>query len=632
MGTVTRGGGESGFARRRESPHAVAFPFVAVTGLELAKQALLLLAVDPALKGVLIASPPGWGKSLLARSFQALVPELPWVELPLGATEDRLLGGLDFQRTLSTGKPQTTRGILGSAHRGIVHVDGVNLLDGRLARHLASALNRGFVDLEREGISDRLASDFGLVGTYNPEEGAVAAALADSVAIHVLDPGELSGEERLEMLGRVAAFDRDPVGFARWHAGATRLLRRRIEEARSRLVSVDASAGDRRRLSQAALDLGVEGSRADIFALAVARAHAAFMERSWVVDEDIRAAVRLVLLPRAVAAGVTPIPAPQPDTAEGEDGGPSPPMPRGASEDLVLPAFDCPAPKNALRLPPRSGPANNRQPGRGSHSSPRREWNRGRFQRAVEAREGANKVALAATLRAAAPSQKLRQAAHGSPAIQIAESDLRFKQFRHNASIRIVFAVDASGSMAMNRIQQAKGAVIRLLDQAQRDRDEVALIGFRGSHAEVLMPPSRSVERARQALDSLPVGGGTPLAAGLEEALRLARCVPASGPRDTLLVLLTDGKANVPRQPQEGVERQETIWREIEQVCAALTGEGVVSVVIDTTQREVSDGEAARLAILLNGRAVHLPRPDPDSVYQTIAAAAATVRRAGKYA
>lgn len=623
-----------GMGTRRGMGSPAPFPFVAVAGMEQAKRALLLLAIEPALKGVLIASGPGAGKSLLARSFQSLVPDLPWVELPLGTTEDRLLGGLDLERTLATGRPQIAAGLLGRAHRGIVHVDGVNLLDRSLARHLASALNRGIVHLEREGLSAQLASDFALIGTYDPEEGAVAASLADSLAIQVAEPGGLSSEQRGELLGRIAAFDRDPIGFARRHAERTALLRRRIEEARNRLGAVDASAGDRRRLSEAALRLGVEGNRADIFALAVARAHAAFLERAALDEEDLQAAVELVLHPRSKTGTACAFPfSPPPPEAAKQDHRLSPSLPRGARDELVLAALDCTAPQDILRLPHRSGSGNDRHPGRDSRSPERRDWNRGRCLRAVAARPEANKIALAATLRAAAPYQKRRrQAAPEPPAIRVAASDLRFKQFRHNASIRILFAVDASGSMAMNRIQQAKGAVMRLLDQAYRDRDEIALIGFRGNRAELLLPPSRSVELARHALDALPVGGGTPLAAGLEEALRLTRCARLSGPRDTLLVVLTDGKANVPRQPQAGVERREAIWRDVEQVCAALVREGVASVVIDTTQREVSSGQTARLAGLLGGRVVHLPRPDPDAVYETIAAAAATVRRTGTHA
>ncbi len=566
---------------------AAVFPFVAVPGMDLAKRALLLVSIEPALKGVLLATGRGTGKSLLARSVRSLFPALPWVELPLGTAEDRLLGGLDLERTLAAGRPQIAAGLLGRAHGGILHVDGINLLDRRLARHLAAAVNRGIVRVERDGLSTQYASDFVLVGTYDPEEGAVSASLADSVAIHVMDHGVLSKEHRVELLRGVAAFDRDPVDLASRHAEATSLLRRRIDEARSRLAAVDASVSDRRRLSQAALRLGVEGNRADIFALAVARAHAAFMKRRSVDEEDLRAAVRLVLLPRAAGGSVSGAAASRalspersqaaterPGTADSSErlrrpapltGEPSTGTAgRAALDDLVMAALDCAVPEDVRRLPPGDSSSNDRHTGRNSDSE-RRDWNRGRCVRAVAARPEANKVALAATLLAAAPHQKRRrQSAPESPVIRVEASDLRFKQFRQNASIRILFAVDASGSMAMNRIQQAKGAAVRLLDGAYRDRDEIALIGFRGDRAELLLPPSRSIELAKRALDALPVGGGTPLAAALETALHLTRCARPSDARDTLLVILTDGKANVPRRPHAGLERRDAIWRDVE--------------------------------------------------------------------
>jgi len=327
------------------------------------------------------------------------------------------------------------------------------------------------------------------------------------------------------------------------------------------------------------------------------------MGRTALDEEDLKAAVRLVLLPRATLQGA----AAANDSAVRDSGEPEQACP-GTVEDLVLEAVDCAAPQDIPRSPKRWA------------------WNRGRSVRAVPARRGATKIAIAATLAAAAPHQKLRRSTADGPAIKIAAGDLRFKQFRQSAPMRIVFAVDASGSMAMNRIEHAKGAVIRLLKRAYRDRDEIALIGFRGDEAEVLLGPGRSVERAKRALDALPVGGGTPLAAGLEAASRVCRRVRPSDPRETLLVILTDGRANVPRRPDA------VLWEDIEEACRDLRREAVVSVVIDTTRREVSGGEAGRLARLLGARLVHLPNPGPDAVYEAVAAEAAAVRRSGKHA
>jgi magnesium chelatase subunit D len=202
-------------------------------------------------------------------------------------------------------------------------------------------------------------------------------------------------------------------------------------------------------------------------------------------------------------------------------------------------------------------------------------------------------------------------------------SDLRFKEFKQSAGMLVIFGVDASGSMALNRINQAKGALIRLLREAYLHRDRVALLTFRGDRAEVLLPPSRSVELAKRALDALPAGGGTPLAAGLHAALDLARRARHSNLRQALLVLFTDGRPNV-------ALGQEAIWGELEKVCAVLQSEGVASVVIDTSHHTNSSGGAERLAQLLGGRHVNLPRPDAVAVYDAVSTARARFQRKGR--
>jgi magnesium chelatase subunit D len=632
---------------------AAAFPFSAVAATDLAKQALLLLAVDPGLKGVLISGGPGTAKSLLARSFRLLLAdrrrgqEPPFVEVPLGVTEDRLLGGLNLERTLLTGRRQMTGGLLAKAHGGVLYVDEINLLDRSLTHHIATALDAGMIRFEREGLGAEFLSDFAFIGTYDPVEREVSAPLIDSVGLHVSEAGGLASQERVEMLHRVAAFDRDPPAFAGQYAAETALLQERIAEARGRLPEVDLRPDDQRRLSQAALGLGVEGHRADIFAVRLTRARAALMGRTRVEEEDLEAAVRLVLWPRARVPGPrrAPVqseggesshepaqsqadesrPAPGAATPEGET------VPRQQMEDLIAGALPGDLPEEVLSLASVDA---RKQDSR--HASRRTKnpvettsWNRGRFVRAVARKPEGGKIALGATLRAAAPSQVLRRrsawADSNKPAIQVAAGDLRFKQFKQKAGILIVFAVDASGSMAHNRISQAKGAVLGLLRQAYLNRDRVALLSFRGDRAEVLLPPSRSVERAKRALEAIPVGGGTPLAAGLRGALDLARRARHSDVRQALLVLFTDGRANVAWESGRTGGR-DGIWRELEEVCAALRFERVASVVVDTRRRVLSKGDVERLVKLLGGGYVRLSRPDAAAVCDTVATVAETLR------
>jgi magnesium chelatase subunit D len=564
-----------------------AFPFAAVVGMDAAREALMLLAIDPGLKGALIASGAGAAKTLLARSFRSLVPDTAFLELPLGITDDRLLGGVDFGRTILTGRRRILPGLLARVRGGFLHADEVNLLDRTQARHVASELTAG--------------EDFSVIGTYDPVEGGVDDALADAVALHVTEAGCPGADDRFEILRRVAAFDRDPVAFAQRFAVETGLYRKLVCAARGRLAGVNATLEDRQRLSAAAVRLGVEGNRADIFALRAARAHAALEGRTFLEEEDLKAAVRLVLSPRARSqseeAESAAARAPARNQRETFD---------APAEDLVIEPIDCDVPEQLLNIA-ASDETRSRSTRRGRSHQPH--WNRGRCIRTVTKRPQANRIALMATLVAAAGTR-------------ITPRDLRYKQFRQNSGILIVFAVDASGSMAVNRIHQAKGALIRLLGKAYLNRDQVALVGFRGDRAEVLLAPTRGVELAKRALDSMPVGGGTPLAAGLEAALELVRRARLVA-RETLLVLLTDGKANVARNKEADPE---VVRCEVEQVCAELRAERVSSVVIDTTHRAVSSGAAGGLAELLDGRLVYLPHPHPNAICDAVSAAAEIIR------
>jgi magnesium chelatase subunit D len=253
---------------------------------------------------------------------------------------------------------------------------------------------------------------------------------------------------------------------------------------------------------------------------------------------------------------------------------------------------------------------------------------RGRYVKSAPGQIGDGKIAIDATLRAAAPLQALRQREGAQRRISITMDDLRFKRFKQKAGMLFIFAVDASGSMALNRMREAKGALARLLKAAYLHRDKVALVSFRGQQAEVLLPPSQSVERAKRSLDALPVGGGTPLAAGLLAALDLAKRAQRSGIRQTMLVLFTDGRANVSGKADTGesASSKQMIQQELKQVGAALQREAIASVIIDTQAHFTSRGEGRALAELLGGRYVYLPQASSAEVYETVAATAAEIR------
>jgi magnesium chelatase subunit D len=636
--------------------------------MEPAKQALRLLAVDPVLKGVLIAAAPGSAKSVLARAFQSIVsPEQvpphvqrftpaghapPFVEVPLGVTEDRLLGGLDFERTLVTGKRHIVKGLLAQAHRGVLYVDEINLLDRVYEQHIINALTAGVIYVERDGVSGASEAEFVLIGTYDPQEGDIGPSLADCVGLHVVQLDLLCQRERVEILNRVTAFNRDPSAVEENYAAETANLRRQVAAARSLLPIVEVSPDDQRRLIRLAMMLGVEGNRADIFAQRVARASAALSGRTSVQDSDLKAAVQLVLLPRATAN-------PQNGSGAGSESDSRAPHPIKESsarlatephcqsgpesqaddsahrpiEDLIIEALDAELPEKLLESLPRSHRA--RTPARAAQRRRgRREaisCLRGRYVSAVSSRPGATKIALDATLRAAAPHQKSRRqvvsVSRPKAAVHVTADDLRFKRFKQKAGLLVILLVDASGSMALNRMNQAKGAVTRLLQAAYLHRDKVALISFRGEHAEILLPPSRSVELAKRALDALPVGGGTPLAAGLLAALDLTKRAPGRGVHQSMLFILTDGRANVASRKQalasddrQTTNDREIIWPELKQISELMRAEKLATTIIDTQNRYTSGGEGRALAELLGGRYIYLPRPDVNAVYKLIAA------------
>jgi magnesium chelatase subunit D len=651
-------------------------PFSALVGMDTARQALLLLAVDPALGGVVIAAGVGTGKSSLARAFARIFAQTdqllgqtpaPFVELPVGVTEDRLLGGLDLESTLARGERVHRSGLLARAHTGLLYADGVNLLDDSMINHLLAALDSGVVRVEREGISVVEASRFALLSTYDPAEGPPRRHLIDRVGLIVAPVNQAPAAARAEVVRRNLS---TALQSADW-ADEDDLLAAAIIVAREALPTITISDAQVTQLAEAALALGVEGHRADIFAVRAALAAAALAGREAVAAEDLERAVRLVILPRATRSPqfeeeAQPQPQPQPPEPEPETPPPSnderpddpdedeqpPAQPDDLTvEDLVLAALDAEVPPDVLETPftvRRSG----RSGSRGSTSGVR-----GRHIRSVPGTPSQGRLDVIATLRAAAPWQTVRKeeaqqaqdkgtrgegdrgsidtqphtrplSASGasgpvpvSPRVRLRADDLHIKKYRSKAGTLFCFVVDASGSMALHRMRQAKGAVNALLQQAYVHRDQVALLAFRGERADLLLPPSQSVELAKRALDVLPTGGGTPLAAALLAAYQVAEQARSRGIHRTTLVLITDGRPNVPLSADPShskAERLEQARQEVQTLSARLHAAGIGAVVIDTQRSYVSRGEAQQLAAWLGGRYVYLPQGRADQIAQAV--------------
>lgn len=583
--------------------------FAQLVGLDTARQALLLLAVNPLLSGVIIAARAGSGKSTLARAFAALLPDsTPFVELPLNVTEDRLLGGVDLEATLVAGRPILQPGLLARAHAGVLYVDNLNLLERATAAHVAEALSAGWVRVEREGLSTIYPAQFMLVGTYDPDEGDVPPGLLDRVGLIVPLAARTEAALRAEVVRRNLRPPQDE--------GETELLRGMIHAARERLRQVQIAEDQIAALMQAALALGVEGNRADLFAVHAALASAALEGRDAVDEDDLRLALRLVLIPRATQRPADSPPAAQPsprsasnalDRDEGETSSKEPETPR----ELLLEAAQALLPPDLLELPFAA-----HQRGRRGSRGATLNMRRGRFVRAVPGDPRSGHVALLPTLTAAAPWQRLRRGSESSARVHIRRNDLRLKRYRDKAGTLYIFAVDASGSMAINRMREAKGAAIRLLQDAYVHRDQVALIAFRGQGAQVLLPPSQSVERAKRELDVLPTGGGTPLASALLTAWQLARQARERGVAHVALVLMTDGRANIGVRAAPSDRQQ--LREEIQQLAARLRADGVSAVVVDTQANYLSRNEGQQLAQWLGGRYVYLPNARAEHIARAL--------------
>ena len=574
-------------------------PLPGLVALDTPRLALLLLAVEPRLRGIAFAGPAGSGKSALLHGLAALLPDLPFEMLPLGSDEEALLGGLDLEATLARGARVVRHGLLARADGGLLAAEDCNLLPEGTVNLLLGALDAGEVRIEREGLSLRSPCRLRLVATFDPAEGPPRAHLLDRIGLIVPLPRLAPAGARSEIVRRHLSPAADL-----WEEDLA-VLREVVAVARTSLGDIRLSEPQARELAAAAVALGVQGHRADLFAQLTARASAALALRDAVQREDLELAVRLVLVPRATqqpTAPPTDPPAtetPPQSSQDTPDTPPDPPTEPPADGDVelteeVLAALAIDLPDVLATLPFRSA--------RGGRSGSRgsTDGTRGRHVTSVPGTPREGRLDVIATLRAAARWQRLRP--RGARRVAIRAEDLRIKRFRDKAGALFLFAVDASGSMALNRMRQAKGAVHALLEKAYVNRDRVALMSFRGQGAELLLPPTGSVELLRRAVDQIPTGGGTPLAATLVAALEVAQQARRRGLHNVVLVLLTDARANVGlKADRAGVED------ELRQLALLTAASGLRALVIDTQRSYLSQGSAQKLAAWLGGQYLYLP-------------------------
>ena len=683
------------------------FPFTAIVGQDRLKRALILNAVSPAIGGVLIRGERGTAKSTAARALAQLLPDIqvvadcpfacdpndpaalcdlcrarvtrgetlpvatrrvPFVDLPVSATEDRVVGTLDMERAIQAGERRFEPGLLAAAHRGILYIDEVNLLDDHVVDILLDAAAMGVNVVEREGISFSHPARFILIGTMNPEEGELRPQLLDRFALMVTVQGLLDPAERAEVIARRLRYEAAPDAFYRGWIDEEARLAACIAQARDRLAAVAYTDADLRAVAGLTASYRVPGHRADLAILKTALAQAALDGRPVIGRDDIVLGAELALPHRlrqdplheaeldgrAITARLADLPPHSPPpprmrgepdrgsgegqrgegqrpresqpvsrAADGQGDGDREAPPEAGEPALAPPALPSPAAEGERRIAPGAEFHARRlttnldhltRRAVGRRSLTRTDRKRGRYVASRPAEDAASDLALDATLRAAAPHQARRRALppppvpvhpppSPRPALLLTRADLRRKVRTRRVGNLILFAVDASWSVsAAERMAATKGAVLSLLRDAYQRRDRVGLLVFRRDRADLVLPFTNSVERARRALVDLPIGGKTPLPAALLLAGRVfetaRRVEPGALP---LLILLTDGVGNVPLTEGRPVDD------EVRMLASRLRRAGVHSVVIDS-EGGGPDAPAARLAEVLGGHFLTLPQ------------------------
>ena len=610
------------------------YPFTAVVGQEQAKRALLIALVNPHAGGLLIGGRKGTAKTTLVRAAKELLAPRKIIDLPLNVTEDMLFGSIDIEYAVSKGERRFLPGILGRANGNVLYVDEANLLRQELLTAVLDANSAGFNHVERDGISFSHEVNYTVIGTMNPEEGILPNHVLDRFGMYVDVQSELETASRVEIIKRALEFGKNIAEFRKQYAEKTEELRELINVSRETLKQVEISDAMMQLAAQMCAQAYCAGHRAEIYLLEAARAIAALAKRTYILPQDMQEAA-VYVLPHRMRTPPEPEEMEQEDQEQNEeqeenqepqddeqsdDNQPDelPPPPQlpdnedeGSDEDSdenqeqdeekqderdsnqLAPEEQIADIDRSFRIPKLvldMGKNTALRRGSGKRSATKTDLKQGRYVRAELPKAKVEDLAFDATIRAAAPYQRMREA--NGCALNIQKEDLRQKVREKRIGNTFLFAVDASGSMgARERMSSVKGAIFYMLQDAYQKRDRVGMIAFRRQKAEVLLPITRSVDLAQKRLAEMPTGGKTPLADGLATALlTLAKLNKKDSELEPILVLVTDGRANAVEE--NGGDPIEAAIKMAEKIRKAK----ITSVVIDTENDFIKLGVAKKVA------------------------------------
>ncbi len=655
----------------------IPYPFTAIVGQDRMKKALILNAINPKIGGVLIRGEKGTAKSTAVRALAGLLPEMEVVEgcvfscnphnknemcedclkklsygklntamqkmrvvdLPVSTTEDRAVGTLDIEHAIKKGEKRFEPGVLAAAHRGILYVDEVNLLDDHIVDVLLDSAAMGVNTVEREGVSYSHPASFILVGTMNPEEGELRPQLLDRFGLCVDIEGIHEAPARVDIIKRRQGYENDPERFAsEWQESEIELCGR-IVKAKNLHPQVQISDDMLEQIAQICIDMHVDGHRADITMMKTATTIAAYHDRSAVTEEEVKEAAELVLshrmrrkpfeeqtdyqdkldeslnkqkdkqqekeLEQEQKKPPEHIDHKEQNEQNSGDDEDKQEVPDASSEAT----FETGETYQVKHMSPEHDKMNRN--GSGRRTKTRTDSRSGRYVKSTIPHENTSDIAFDATFRAAAPHQLNRE--KDGVAIAIRRPDIREKVREKKIGNTILFVVDASGSMgAQQRMSAAKGAILSLLIDAYQKRDRVGLIAFKGNSAEVILPPTSSVELARKYLQNLPTGGKTPLPHGLMKGYEVIQKELRRDP-DTypFFILISDGRANVCLHGESALE--ETL-----EIASHIKAEGIHSTVIDTEVGAIRFGFARQISDALGARHLKLEDLRSDSIVNAV--------------